>query len=599
MNQITVKTFLNHGDRVSSTTSHPEQIGGKRSETAVRPAESAEIVQSAKYSQAVRPREPIQLEKSARICVRELRMQYLTRTVLSAALMTMPLTATGCSTVPVHSRIPTPQSSQMAGLRHYQKLEAAKREENRGHLEEARRLYTVIHNEEPKNAECCHRLALVYSKLNRHNDAEVYFHQAAEITPDNPRLLADRGYSSFLRKDYDQAEIWLEQSLRLDPHNHISINDSSTVLNLAIVQAWMSKDDSSLATFRMITDEAESRRNLAAIQIARGDKNLGLQNYELAQNLEQTPPALATTAVETPRLLNETVTNHETAISYSEELPAVDLASVPIPDVPAATDDVVPAPTNLVAITQPTYDGSLNGQNEIVLAPLAKSSDTNTVLVSTCVRPWVGVVSCPISVTVIESDSPFELVETDSTSETTSIRPSAETTEEIVFELPVKRVLEEAVTVEAQVSKVPVEIETPREVLEAVPWDEDQPIRLDELTTGQDLSEFCMVSLRENRRLVKGQREFSVEHHGLKYLFSSAEARQKFQNEPERYTPSAGGLDLVQFRNEREVVRGSLKYATWYRRCLYVFSTQKNREIFQQSPESYVVTQVKSAESEQ
>lgn len=546
-------------------------------------------------------------------------MRYLSQTVLSAALMSIPLAGSGCSTLHVKKTIPVPQlTSRMTGAANDKTRDAARREENRGNLDEAKRLYTSIHDANPKDAECCHRLGLIYAKLNRHGDAEVFFRQGYEITPDNPRLLADRGYSALMRKEYEQAEIWFEQSTRLDPHNHISLNDSSTMLNLAIVRAWLKKDDASLATFRLISDEAESRRNLAAIQIARGDQNLGLQNYELAQNLEQ-----LTAPIVEARNKTALLPAPETVSTRGEDSQVPDLTSVPISNDQHAAADVVPAPTfapnlattSLVQSEEPTLEVPSQGKNEIILAPLASPSDSKAVLVSTCVHPIIAMASFPISVTAAGIDFPTSspaVAESRSSVDMASIPKSAETSDDLVFELPTRRVSGESISNDShslsdvrEVENLP-EFETPGakppaveapEVERPVSWDEDVPIRLDQLTSGQNISDFCLVSLREDRRIVMGQREFSVEYHGQKYLFSSVESQQKFRAEPERYAPSAGGLDLVLFRNEREVVQGSLKFATWYRHSLYVFTTQQNRDVFQQTPGKYVVTQAKSPKS--
>lgn len=205
-------------------------------------------------------------------------MRAFQRTTLKVVLVLAPLMPTGCASWP-HRHV----ASRGAEQRQV-KLNTAQLEESRGHLEVAKTLYEEIRQQDPSNAECLHRLAVICTRMNQHNAAEVYFRQANALKPNDPEILADMGYAAFVNKKYAESEVFLEESVR------IRDGDRRAITNLAIVRAWLGKDDASLETFRRVSSEGEAIRNLAAIQVARGDKEKARKNYDLAQHSDGKHP---------------------------------------------------------------------------------------------------------------------------------------------------------------------------------------------------------------------------------------------------------------------------------------------------------------------
>jgi YHS domain-containing protein len=82
--------------------------------------------------------------------------------------------------------------------------------------------------------------------------------------------------------------------------------------------------------------------------------------------------------------------------------------------------------------------------------------------------------------------------------------------------------------------------------------------------------------------------DFSAEFQSQRYCFASEEARDKFQKEPQRYIPGAGGLDVVSVRDGKGVEAGSLDFAVWYQRKLYLFTNTEHAEAFRRRPNLYV-----------
>lgn len=497
---------------------------------------------------------------------------------------------------------------------------SAQLEESRGHLDEAKRIYTAILQSEPGNAECCHKLGSIYAKLNRHAEAEVYYRQATALNPDNAQLLADRGFSALKRKDYFRAEEWLDKSIKLDAGKDLAANSKATLRNLAIARGWMNKDEQCLETFRRITDEAEALRSLAAIQIARGDASLGQRNMELAKGVGQLaapipdllPPAPETFGSESISLLpppaaagtaNVSRVNAATLDVAGTNVSMPALMTEPSP----LADESVPlppsAPPASIEMAQKPAQPRVVKHLRAAPAPLVPVIESKTDLLPTCGRPAASLAAQSVSVTSSAVDS-----SRDNERVASEVLPSVESSEpnfseNLVFERPIKstspttvandppRLMEPAGELEAA-AELPAQLEpetrvasSPREkpvpprekaVPPSVPVVED--LRLDDV---------CLVTLKEKRQVTKGQSQFSCEFHGQKFQCASAEALTKFKANPSHFVPAAGGLDVVQFKKERDFSQGSLQFSTWYENRLFLFVNQKSCDEFKRDPLKY------------
>ncbi len=111
-----------------------------------------------------------------------------------------------------------------------------------------------------------------------------------------------------------------------------------------------------------------------------------------------------------------------------------------------------------------------------------------------------------------------------------------------------------------------------------------------EKTEERDFQQVCLVKFKEERVFTPGLPELTVEYRAQNYRFSSVEAAEKFRAGPERFVPTAGGLDVVSFRNNQEVIQGSLDFAVWYNQRLFLFSNNENIATFQRQPEKFSET---------
>lgn len=102
------------------------------------------------------------------------------------------------------------------------------------------------------------------------------------------------------------------------------------------------------------------------------------------------------------------------------------------------------------------------------------------------------------------------------------------------------------------------------------------------------LKGFCPVALRDNRLLVDARPEFSSSFKSMNYQFASLENKLKFDREPAKYAPAAGGSDIVLLVDQQDDSEGTLDFASWYKGRLYLFSSQKNMDVFMKTPALYV-----------
>ena len=106
------------------------------------------------------------------------------------------------------------------------------------------------------------------------------------------------------------------------------------------------------------------------------------------------------------------------------------------------------------------------------------------------------------------------------------------------------------------------------------------------------LSGFCPVSLVGDRKLVKGQNEFSIVHEGRIYRFASLAQSERFRSEPARFVPSNGGSCPVTQVEQGMAKPGEPRWGVVYAGRLFVCASEQHRRKFLEKPDLYAAVDV-------
>lgn len=98
----------------------------------------------------------------------------------------------------------------------------------------------------------------------------------------------------------------------------------------------------------------------------------------------------------------------------------------------------------------------------------------------------------------------------------------------------------------------------------------------------------CLVSLRDDGKLVKGRGEFSSQYKNATVTFASAEHKRRFDAQPELYWPVADGLCLVSHHKERTQRAGAPVLAMIYADRVWFFADKSHQDEFVKDPKSYL-----------
>ncbi len=102
------------------------------------------------------------------------------------------------------------------------------------------------------------------------------------------------------------------------------------------------------------------------------------------------------------------------------------------------------------------------------------------------------------------------------------------------------------------------------------------------------LKGFCIVALRDKRELVNVNLLYGSVYETRTYYFASRENWAKFESNPAKYAPAAGGRDVVVLKHQEMDIEGSLDHAVWYRGRLHLFSSQETLAQFTRNPKSFI-----------
>ena len=120
------------------------------------------------------------------------------------------------------------------------------------------------------------RMAATYDRMGRFVLAETHYGQALKLTPNDPKVWNDAGYSYYLQNRLPDAERALKTAKTFAP------NDARILTNLGLTQAMAGKTDEALATLGQASGPAIGHANLGFILAASGRDAEARKQYEIA-----------------------------------------------------------------------------------------------------------------------------------------------------------------------------------------------------------------------------------------------------------------------------------------------------------------------------
>ena len=101
------------------------------------------------------------------------------------------------------------------------------------------------------------------------------------------------------------------------------------------------------------------------------------------------------------------------------------------------------------------------------------------------------------------------------------------------------------------------------------------------------LEGYCPVCVVEHGKWVKGKAQHKANYDGVTYYFPSENIKQTFKENPVKYVPALGGDCIVCYAKAGKRVAGNIRFAALKNDRLYLFPSDKERQMFNQSPETY------------
>lgn len=102
---------------------------------------------------------------------------------------------------------------------------------------------------------------------------------------------------------------------------------------------------------------------------------------------------------------------------------------------------------------------------------------------------------------------------------------------------------------------------------------------------------FCPVTLRDNMKWQKGDKQFFAVHRGRTYYLATAAERAKFLANGDDFAPVLSGYDVVRFAQKKELIDGKRAYGLMTPdKQIYLFADKQSLEQFEKSSGAYATT---------
>jgi Flp pilus assembly protein TadD len=128
------------------------------------------------------------------------------------------------------------------------------------------------------------RMGTVLDRLGRFEQAELEYRAALKLSPNDPKVWNDAGYSYYLQGRWPDSERALKTAAKLDP------NSARIMTNLGLTLAASGKPDAALAQFTRASGPAAGHANLAYSLAAMGNTAEAQRHYRRALELQPEMP---------------------------------------------------------------------------------------------------------------------------------------------------------------------------------------------------------------------------------------------------------------------------------------------------------------------
>lgn len=98
---------------------------------------------------------------------------------------------------------------------------------------------------------------------------------------------------------------------------------------------------------------------------------------------------------------------------------------------------------------------------------------------------------------------------------------------------------------------------------------------------------YCPVCIMEMGKWEMGSPEHEAVYDGQSYRFPTAGVMTKFQANPAKYVPALGGDCTVCLAKGGKRMPGSLKHAAIYQGRMYLFPSEREKQMFRQTPQEF------------
>ena len=289
----------------------------------------------------------------------------------------MLVSSTGCNSTGGNSQsAPTiiGQSENHSSLSSFEQLTAKQKSELNfangrgmeaaGNFEGAVKAYKDCLASDPNHSQACARIAVCMDKAGKMEESSEWYDKALKLSPGNPDLYCDRGYSFYLQQKFQEAEMSLRQCLAIKRDHQRAYN------NLGLVLAHTGRADEAVSSFHNGgSSPALAHQNVAVAMLEQGDFAMAEKQYRLALASD---PNLDTAQQGLSEL------KHLAATSARRQAVYADAGSKPIISPEVAPENTPPpllaAPAKIPApITTPTATQPPVNQPVAYVAPAAQT----------------------------------------------------------------------------------------------------------------------------------------------------------------------------------------------------------------------------------